>query len=601
MNARWRLGVLTAGLAILVTGTYLATGNLVTSDVWFLSGLLAVVINPVLLEPFYPRPYDIVANSIFGLLLYLLAERRVAATGWTFLLVFLLASLTLAAAALVLGAGRGSRFSRQARAARLLSSVASAKAIYSALFWLSLTEQTPPGTEAFGVLGVTWALILLVGSINWQGVWSTLASAPEPAHVHGLVGPARLLVSAPDLPDPGTSIALRSGRLEVAGVMLTRIPRLQDTWGEVHIQVQPEAEALLRAGSIAIATAESGAGIVGAVGAGSTDRQLVFTATRALEIGDVVAVPQQERHVLYQLASADIQELKVKGGSHLVVSAHANQIGVWNREEFRLTEHRWTPPAGAPVLAEVPTENPAALQPPDHYFLVGSVIGTTIPVYLDLEVACEGHIAILGMTKMGKTTFALRLARALARGRRVVVLDGTGEYVAKRGLPAHDGRWTPGVFVHEPPPGSVEPDFALSFVEATARTAAAEYQAGPPIARSIMFEEAQQFIPEPAGLGFGAPGRDSAYRLGVEIMQLRKYGLSMILISQRTAVVAKSALSQCETVIAFRSVDQTGLDYLDQIAGGGVRMLLPSLRQGEALILGPAVSADRPVAVTCEP
>ena len=72
----------------------------------------------------------------------------------------------------------------------------------------------------------------------------------------------------------------------------------------------------------------------------------------------------------------------------------------------------------------------------------------------------------------------------------------------------------------------------------------------------------------------------------------------MILISQRTAVVAKSALSQCENVIAFRSVDQTGLDYLEQIAGSEVRRILPTLRQGEALVLGPAFSSESPVALT---
>lgn len=62
-----------------------------------------------------------------------------------------------------------------------------------------------------------------------------------------------------------------------------------------------------------------------------------------------------------------------------------------------------------------------------------------------------------------------------------------------------------------------------------------------------------------------------------------------------------SALSQCETVVAFRSVDQTGLDYLEQIAGGGVRNLVPALRQGEALLLGTAISSDRPVAIQVDP
>jgi len=81
------------------------------------------------------------------------------------------------------------------------------------------------------------------------------------------------------------------------------------------------------------------------------------------------------------------------------------------------------------------------------------------------------------------------------------------------------------------------------------------------------------------------------------MMQIRKYGISVILISQRTAVVAKSALSQCENLIAFRNVDQTGLDYLEAVAGGDVRYLLPRLKQRQALAFGPSISSDSPVAV----
>ena len=84
-------------------------------------------------------------------------------------------------------------------------------------------------------------------------------------------------------------------------------------------------------------------------------------------------------------------------------------------------------------------------------------------------------------------------------------------------------------------------------------------------------------------------------------MQIRKYGLSVILISQRTAVVAKSALSQCENVIAFKSVDQTGLDYLQGLMGDEARAVLPSLRQGQAVVFGPAMSLDSPVIIDVIP
>jgi DNA helicase HerA-like ATPase len=124
-----------------------------------------------------------------------------------------------------------------------------------------------------------------------------------------------------------------------------------------------------------------------------------------------------------------------------------------------------------------------------------------------------------------------------------------------------------------------------------------EYADGEVINRTVVVEEAHQFIPEPAGLGFGTPGREEAYKLGTLMMQIRKYGLSVVLISQRTAVVGKSALSQCENIIAFRSVDKTGLDYLEGIMGSEAVRLLPRLEQGQAIVAGPAFNSDEPVAI----
>jgi hypothetical protein len=186
---------------------------------------------------------------------------------------------------------------------------------------------------------------------------------------------------------------------------------------------------------------------------------------------------------------------------------------------------------------------------------------------------------------------------------RVTVLDQTGEYVSKRGYTpynqADDTRQT-GVSVLEVPRRAVAADEALKYLERLMTIAEGEYRAGTPTQRVILIDEAHQFIPEPAGLGFGAPGRDNAYKFGVLMMQVRKFGICVILISQRTAVVAKSALSQCENLIAFKSVDQTGLEYLEQVLGEGARPLLPLLNQGEALAFGPAISADSTVGITID-
>jgi hypothetical protein len=53
VTIRWRLGILTVQLVVLVIATLNVTGSLLVTETWFMAGLLAVVINPQLLEPWY--------------------------------------------------------------------------------------------------------------------------------------------------------------------------------------------------------------------------------------------------------------------------------------------------------------------------------------------------------------------------------------------------------------------------------------------------------------------------------------------------------------------------------------------------------------------
>ena len=59
MNVRWRLLILCAQVLALSVATYLVTGKPYAPETWYAAGILAVVINPQLLEPYYPRPADV--------------------------------------------------------------------------------------------------------------------------------------------------------------------------------------------------------------------------------------------------------------------------------------------------------------------------------------------------------------------------------------------------------------------------------------------------------------------------------------------------------------------------------------------------------------
>lgn len=602
MSIRWRLAVLAMQIVILGLGTWIATGEVYSGALWFVAGLLAVIINPQLLEPFYPRGVDVLANSIIGIFMVLIVDKKIVVIGWKILLFSLLGLLFLSFVALVFGAGRRKEgpIVYLGRTARAITQPFTGRVIYSSIFWLSLLEFHSGISSQVWILGSTWALLMLVSRINWQNALQTLRGAPTTANVEGMIGPSRILISSPALPQVGNKLSISVGKKSFDAILIGRIRRENDVWGQVFIPSPDDCETIRSSKYIEISVFENvTSSLLGIVDIGSTESSLRFAPIHSLEIGNVVSVPiPSGKAVLYQISSAEVERLSVKNDSTLIVRVVANQIGCFNQRTGFLERHRWVPEPGASVT-EPSTIIGTELDIPEDYLKLGRVIGTEVPVFLNSELACEGHLAILGMTKMGKTSLAVRLAENLSNNQRVVVLDQTGEYKDKRGLPPYQETdlSTNGLCVQEPPDEATPADFAFNFLLKVVSVAKEEYSQGDPLNRVLLLDEAHQFIPEPTGLGFHAPGRDSSYKFGITMMQIRKYGISIILVSQRTAVVGKSSLSQCENIIAFRNVDQTGLDYLEAIAGAGVRKLLPQLKQGEALVFGPAMSTDGAVAV----
>ena len=602
MNIRWRLLLLAIQLAILLIFTRIATGSFYSGATWFVAGVLAVALNRQLLEPYYARPVDVIGNSVISLLLYATTNRTITEPAWMFFALALVVVLITAIVATALGAGRqrGSLVPL-ARAASLLAGEATAVRIYSVVFWLALAEAFPSLGPSFWTLGIAWAVIVLLGALPWGDAWKAVTGSARTCEVEGMIGPSSLLVSALDVPGVGGQVTLKSALTETNGLVISRIRRRDDVWAEIHIADQTQCEDLVQASSLAMnVVKESDESFVGCVDAGSDDTSLAFCPVRPLEVGKVVSVRDKSDEILYQVQSARVKQTDVKGGSHLQVYTKATQLGVFDSETLRLRRHRWVPDPGTAVVSGVSSQAFDTSAPPDTWLLLGHVLGTEIPVFLDLEATAEGHLAILGMTKMGKTSLAHRIATRLSNDRPVTVLDQTGEWKSRRNVPPYqkdDHTARPGLRVLEPATGKVPPETAAEFLEHIIGQARPEYEAGAPAARALLIDEAHQFVPEPTGLDFKAASRTSSMKFGVLMMQVRKYGISVILISQRTAVVAKSALSQCENIIAFKSVDQTGLEYLEAVAGGDVRDILPRLQQGEALVFGPAITSESPVAI----
>lgn len=150
--------------------------------------------------------------------------------------------------------------------------------------------------------------------------------------------------------------------------------------------------------------------------------------------------------------------------------------------------------------------------------------------------------------------------------RPVSVLDFSG-------VPAHASELAIGVVLN------------LLF-EAAVRTTAA----GPGIGRShpvlVVLEEAHRYLSE----GAAALARGAANRIAREG---RKYGVGLLLVTQRPSELPDTALAQCGSLIALRltnSADQAKIRAALPDSVTGLAAILPSLRTGEAVITGEALA-----------
>lgn len=110
----------------------------------------------------------------------------------------------------------------------------------------------------------------------------------------------------------------------------------------------------------------------------------------------------------------------------------------------------------------------------------------------------------------------------------------------------------------------------------------------------LVFEEAHSLIPEFNNLTVDSD-KHAVAGTARAILQGRKYGMGCLLISQRTANVTKTILNQCNTILAFRTFDDTGMAFLQNYLGPDYTHVLPSLEERHVVFFGKASSCENPV------
>lgn len=105
----------------------------------------------------------------------------------------------------------------------------------------------------------------------------------------------------------------------------------------------------------------------------------------------------------------------------------------------------------------------------------------------------------------------------------------------------------------------------------------------------IVYEEAHKYAPK-SDLSKYRASKEAIERIAKEG---RKYGVTLLLASQRPSEISETIFSQCNTFISMRLTNPDDQNYVKRLLPdtvGDITNLLPSLKEGEALIMGDSIS-----------
>lgn len=396
----------------------------------------------------------------------------------------------------------------------------------------------------------------------------------------------------------------------------------------------------------------SAAELVGFVVEQSTISKIRFevSAETSLEEGAIVVVKQDTQYVYYQIVDARTEEESFSRNPHGTQIASAAQLGLLV-ESQGFVKYGWLPSMNTAVfLPDSTTSLPGTGTEDSDEFEIGVVPYSRIPVHASLNDMVEYHTAILGVTGTGKTELAFDIIRrALARGIKVVCVDFTGDYRSRLsdidpislGLADEKcGRLDELLtdferlgFGRERDEISNQLKQLVSDLIPEVRASVSEFlESGtsnlaifelPEISNTkgclrvtqyylsavfdwakthgrakqilVVLEEAHTIIPEANTMGFEKETQTTVGKIAQIALQGRKYGVGLLLISQRTALVSKTLLSQCNTVLCFGMFDDTGLKYLANVFSSDHVSAIPNLKFLQAIAFGKAVRSERPI------
>lgn len=533
---------------------------------------------------------------------------------------------------------------------RLATTVGSARVMYSGAFLASSLAVMHDHVDDLVIFWVAWLVVIVGRPLEWLYLnWPRrdLRAIEDRMAVVALRDPALVELESSRPIELGALISSGDAVLEV-------VDRSRSEDGTWALAVLTEGE-LPAVGSTGAVTGKADGPALGFIDSGTDLSGISFTVgpdSTPLNYGDLVTAEIQGKTVLYQIVEAEINASKVETNvSHSHIRVNATKLGTWDETSERFKSVGWLPRAGAAVR-QLPVTEPTV-----RTDAIGHIPGTTFSIRADLNTLVTHGSAILGVLGSGKSTFAKELVRRIVKsGCKVLVIDTTPEYaedlddlvarlpetIAASINAAIESRADHKDKTKEL--GGNRREFAqeisrdvkaflnstesvlvydLTKFKVTKQVTGTDYKTGDAgldectlpeitaiISREILalmrdkrsdvarlcvvLEEGHYLVPEFSSVS--AKDDEKAVAQTAKIfLQGRKFGLGPLLVTQRTANVSKSLLTQANTTFCFRAHDDTTAGFLRERAGPMHIKALAKLEDRRMLAFGRGISCEDPL------
>jgi len=333
-----------------------------------------------------------------------------------------------------------------------------------------------------------------------------------------------------------------------------------------------------------------------------------------LKEGDLVSVDFYNNSTKYQIINVEIELENVDGQNKKGVKIiTAQQIGFWKNDKQKFNDTSWTPDLNTPVFLEDSHDDIPELE--GNYFRVGLVPRSKYPIYVDLDECVTHHIAVIGKTGTGKSRMAAKIIEKMAQNDyKIVVLEvdrsnaqSLSKYIDNSLIEEQNSNTfnldssTKNIISIAIQIGNTDKkdggvvnlsDMAASLIDKVIL-----YQTKNQDKKiCVVMEEAYDFIPENS-FGKQEYGQPHVSRISQQVLKCRKHNIGFLIITQRTALVTKTILYQCHTIIALQSFDETSKNFMGAYINGRYLESMSILPRFRAIVVGKGSTCDKPVIV----